>query len=299
MKNKIEGVIAALIANAFFGIAVVWTKQSFETYTPLASSLGRVLVAIAGLLLYGLIAKQITPLKKKDVYYFILCGFFVPFLFYVFVYEGIVFIDAVVAGIIFATMPLMSPLASHIFFKTKFHKLFFVGMVISFFGVIISVTSDGFDLDASPLGIVLMLLGVMSYVLFTVMIKKLAHRYTNTSIILYSSMVGAVLLFVIFMIFEYPTFIHQKHSFTSTMAIVYMGLFSSFLGFVLYAHSIKVLGVGNGMMFFNLVPIFTAIGAYFILGEDIPDRKLLGMFVVILGLYLTMMKIKKKKVDKE
>lgn len=299
MNAKLKGVLAALFANASFGLAVVWTKQSYETYTPIASSLGRVLVAVIGLFLFALISRQMQRIKRKDLPLFILSGFFVPFLFYVLSYEGIAFVDAIVAGIIFATVPLFSPLASYLAFGSKFSKLFFIGMVTSFVGVLIALTHKGFSFDSSTLGVLLLLLGVFSSVSFSVLIKKLTNDYSNTVIILYTSIVGLILLFISFMIFEFKDFVNVEHTFDSTMAVVYMGAISSFLGYIYYAKSIKILGVGNAMMFFNLVPVFAALGAFVLLGEDIPNRKLIGMFIVIVGLYLTMIKVKNNNKPKE
>lgn len=186
------------------------------------------------------------------------------------------------------------PIAAHMTFGTRFHKLFFVGMIISFIGVIIAITSDGVELDASPLGIVLMMLGVFSYVSFSVFIKKLTVDYSNTTIVLYTNIVGGILLFIAFALFEWDSTFTVEHSFSSTLAILLIGVFSSFLGYITYTQSIKVLGVGNAMMFFNLVPVVAALGSFIFLGEDISGRKLIGMFIVIIGLYLTMINPKKK-----
>lgn len=293
VNSKVKGILAGLFANASFGVAVVWTKESFESYSPIFSSAVRVFVAVLGLFAYGVITGQLQKLKKKDLPYYLMCGFFVPFVFYVMLYEGITFMDAVVAGIIFSTLPLFSPLASYIAFKSKFNRLFFVGMIISFIGVLISVTSDGLMFDASPLGIVLMVLAVISFVSYSVLIKKLSVEYTSTSVVFYTSIIGFIFLAIACVSFEYQFIIKTMPSINSTMAIVYMGIISSFVGYLLYTYSIKILGVGRAMMFFNLVPVFTGIGAFVILGEDISSRKLFGMFVVIVGLYLTMLKVKK------
>lgn len=295
MSTRTKGIIAGLIANATFGLSVVWTKQALITYGPITSSLGRVIVALIAMLIYGLSSRELQKIKKKDFWTFVLGGIFMPFLFYILIYEGIEFIDAILAGILFATLPLFSPLAGYIFFRERFKNLFFIGMIISFLGVVVSITSGKFHIVASPVGIVLMILGVISYVSYSVVIKRLSDNYTGTTVIFYTSLIGVILLLPVFYFVEFPKFIHIQPYLPSIMAIVYMGVLSSFAGFVLYAYSLKALGTAKGMMFFNLVPIFAAIGAVIILGDKFTTHKTIGLIMVVIGLYLTMIKIKKRK----
>ncbi|MFA8450027.1 MAG: DMT family transporter [Bacteroidales bacterium] len=292
--KRAEGLILAVISNVLFGFALTWSKQSLDGYTPISALYGRVLIAVIFLFLWGLITHGLQPIKKKDAWHFILGAIFLPFLFYILIFEGLEHVDAILGGILFSTVTLMSPIAAHFFFREKFRKYFFIGLILSFLGVVFSLTSGKFSFSASPIGVILLILSSVSYVMYTVMVKKLSYRkYNSLSIIFYFSLIGLVFLIPV-LIYDWPNFMAKSHSESASWAIFFMGFLSSFIGFVMYARSVKLLGAGKAMLFVNLVPVFGAVSALFILGERFTIHKLVGLIVVVIGLYVSDLKAKKK-----
>ena len=70
-------------------------------------------------------------------------------------------------------------------------------------------------------------------------------------------------------------------------------MFASCLAFILYAYSLKKLGMNNANIFINIIPVMTAIFAWYILGEPLTFRKLTGIAIVIFGLFIAQVKMKK------
>jgi drug/metabolite transporter (DMT)-like permease len=50
------------------------------------------------------------------------------------------------------------------------------------------------------------------------------------------------------------------------------------------------MGVNRTNVFSNLIPVFTGVFSYFILGELFTLQKIIGMAVVVFGLYLSQVK---------
>jgi drug/metabolite transporter (DMT)-like permease len=64
-------------------------------------------------------------------------------------------------------------------------------------------------------------------------------------------------------------------------------VFASSGAFVLFAYSVRHLGISRANIFSNLIPVFTAIFAFFIVGDRLTFLNAAGMAVVIAGLFLS------------
>ena len=73
----------------------------------------------------------------------------------------------------------------------------------------------------------------------------------------------------------------------SLLAVSYLGVFGSGICFILITIGIRELGAAKANIFGNLIPVVTAIVSYFLLKESMPFMKILGIFIVILGLLLS------------
>jgi drug/metabolite transporter (DMT)-like permease len=72
--------------------------------------------------------------------------------------------------------------------------------------------------------------------------------------------------------------------------ILMLAVFCSTIAFILYIGSMRALGVARTNIFVNLIPVMTAIIAYFILDEDITASKICGILIVIIGIFLVQQK---------
>lgn len=72
-----------------------------------------------------------------------------------------------------------------------------------------------------------------------------------------------------------------------------LAFFASCIAFILYAYSVKTVGINDANMFINIIPVFTALFAWYILDEALTLRKLAGIGVVIAGLFIAQVKMKR------
>jgi drug/metabolite transporter (DMT)-like permease len=70
------------------------------------------------------------------------------------------------------------------------------------------------------------------------------------------------------------------------VAVTYLALFCSVLAFFLWNYGISRLEASKAAVFTNLVPVFTVLGAYFLLGEKIYQGQMIGGALVIFGVTL-------------
>jgi drug/metabolite transporter (DMT)-like permease len=91
----------------------------------------------------------------------------------------------------------------------------------------------------------------------------------------------------LFFIFEFPHFLSVKPNLSVIVLILKLAIFASTLAFILITYVIKKIGLINANIFANLIPVFTAVIAYFILKESFDLKKIIGILVVICGLFIS------------
>jgi drug/metabolite transporter (DMT)-like permease len=148
-------------------------------------------------------------------------------------------------------------------------------------------------MTASPLGIALEFLAVVSAIFYTVVLKKLAVKYHPSAIITWQNIFGIIYFLPLWFIFEFNDFNTIPFNFTAFAGILKLSIFASCIAFIFYANSVKRLGINNVNIFINIIPVFTAIFAWYILDDPLTMRKFIGIIVVIFGLLIAQVKLKK------
>ena len=294
MQEKKWWVYLSLITSMiFWAFSFVWVKEVYLVYGPLTTVLFRLIIASLLLLAFALLTGKLVKIARKDFVPFVLLAFFEPFLYFMGESFGLKYVSSTVGAIIVATIPLFSPLAAARFHGEKISVRTFVGILLSFLGVSIVVFDSSFKLTASPLGIALEFLAVLSAIGYIVVLKKLAVKYNPTSIITYQNLLGIIYFLPFWMIFEFRDFTAIPFNATAFAGILKLSVFASCIAFIFYAHSVKRLGINSVNIFINIIPVFTAIFAWYILDEPLSLQKFAGIIVVIAGLLLAQVKLKK------
>ena len=100
-------------------------------------------------------------------------------------------------------------------------------------------------------------------------------------------MIGGLYFLPFMALFEWKATLSATPPFHVLMNLVMLALFGSSLAFILVTISIREIGISKTNIFTNIIPIITAVSAYFLLGEGFSERKLLGMGIIISGLFLS------------
>lgn len=296
MQNKkgIQIYGAVVLAMACFALSFVWFKVANVSYGPITIVLFR--LVISSLLLFPILkfSKRLVIPNKKDLRFMLLLTFFEPFLYFMGESFGLQYLSSTVGAVIIATIPLVSPFAAYIFYKEKISFRNIVGILISLFGVLMVIYEIGMGLTASPLGVLLQFSAVISAVGYTVILHKISPRMNNLSIIFFQNVIGSIYFLPFWLLFEKNRFIATPFDREGFLAIIYLAIFASTLAFVFFTFSVRQIGLTKANMFTNTIPVFTALFAWIILGDQLTLQKIGGIVVVISGLFLAQMKFRKR-----
>jgi drug/metabolite transporter (DMT)-like permease len=75
--------------------------------------------------------------------------------------------------------------------------------------------------------------------------------------------------------------------------VLYVAIFGTVAGYLLWINGVRRLGSATASVFFNFVPIFAVLTA-FLMGQPVTQLQLLGIAVVIAGLLLPRLKLPKR-----
>lgn len=279
-------------AMTIWAMSFIWSKMALEVYSPITIIFMRLIVSTILIFLFLIITKQIQFIQKGDVKWFFLLSFFEPFLYFIGESYGLQIISTTLASVIISTIPLFVPILGFIVHRERLSIMNILGIVISVVGVVVMVVDRHFSLDAPLSGILLMGLAVFSATFYGIVLKHLSHRYSGYSIVAYQNIGGMLFFLPLFTFLEWDSFLAAHHTLKAISSIVLLALFASTIAFVLYTYGVKHIGITKASSFVNLIPVLTAIFAWFLLDEVIGWQKIIGILVVITGLFASQYKSK-------
>lgn len=289
-KIDILSIGAALLAAFFWSFSFIWIKIAYLAYQPITVVIFRLGISAILLTIIAWISGRLQIPRKSDIKWFFLMAFFEPFLYFLGESYGLKYVSSTVAAVIVSTIPLLAPIAAWYFFREHITRTNLLGLVCSFIGVTLVVLNGEFQLDASPLGVSLEFVAVLAALGYSTMLKKMTSHYNTLSIILYQNVIGILLFLPIWLTVDLNTWLATPFHAQAFRAIVLLAVFASTLAFVFFTQSVRKLGITRTNIFINLIPVFVAIMAYFILNDELRLQQLIGIAIVVTGLFLSQIK---------
>jgi drug/metabolite transporter (DMT)-like permease len=287
--------VFALLAMIFWGVSLIWTSIVFEYYDPITTIFLRLVISSAFLFIILIFSGFIQKIRKKHFLLFLASAIFNPFFYFLGENFGLKYTSASVSAVIIATIPLFTPFAAWWMIKERLSAMNIAGIIISFLGILIMLIKPDLSFSAKPAGIALLLFAVASAVIYSVLLKKLTLFYSPINIIAWQNLIGVFLFLPFFLILDLKGFLSVAVDTRLLSALFSLAIFASSMAYVLFAVTLKHIGVSRTNVYSNLIPVITAVGSYYILDEVFNTGKTVGIIIVISGVILTQVnKVKKK-----
>lgn len=290
MNKLLKVYLAVLISTLIWGISFIWTKQVLEFVGPVTTVFFRLVISTILLYFISRFLGKLQKIDKQDIKTILLLALFQPFLYFIGENVGLTYTTPTVTAVMISTIPLFSPIAGYIFLKERITLMNLLGILISIFGVFLVIIKPDLSIAVQPTGIALLLLAVVSAVAYSVVVVKLADKYNVYSLVTYQNAVGVFLFIPAVLIFEYEGFVSLSFSWDFAIPLLKLAVFASSIAFVTFTYGIQKLGVIRANTLANMIPVFTAFFAYFLLNQHLSFINSLGIVLVISGLFLSQMK---------
>jgi len=203
--------------------------------------------------------------------------------------KGVDLTSAGNASLMYATVPIFVALLS---FSLKYERVYYltwIGIIISFFGIILilsnSEESIGFS-RSSLTGDILILITAFCWSAFTVFAKPLIDKTSVIKVVAVTFIFGSVFLVPV----GIPDFITMDWSAISWSAwglLFFSFFFANVIGYLGWFFAVSRVGNVQTAIFQNMVPVLAVIIAAILLHEHITARQVLGGIGIIGGVTIT------------
>lgn len=298
--------IALFTVNAFYGANHLIAKGVMPIYlTPNVFIALRVMGATVLFWIVKLLRVK-EQIARKDLFLCAICGVFGVANNQLFFFHGLNLSSSINAGIIMTLNPIMVSILAFFILKEGISTLKAIGILLGAIGAIMLTLTAGTGVGDSMLGDLFLFINALSYGIYLVLVKPLMQRYSPLTVITYVFSFGTIyvllfpptirdLLLTDFSII--PTEIWWK--------IVYVVICVTFLVYLLTVFALKHLtaSVSSSYIYFQPMMVilfaflFSAIG----ISEDytaaITLEKIMYMFIIFCGVYITSsssLKLKRK-----
>jgi len=275
-----------MFSMTFFAFSYVWFKIANEAYRPLTIVFFRLATSVILLSIYLHLTGRFQKIKKEDRIYFFFIALFEPFLYFIFESHGLTLVPSTVASVLIATIPIFTAIGALVFFRENLNLFNYTGIIISFAGILIFILAGKSNLSFSSKGIILMLCAVLCATGYSLILRKLANTYRPVYIVNVQNIIGLSLFLPVFLISEGRYIPDLEFDPKAVIAVAQLAIFASCGAFILFAYTVKIIGVTRANLFANIVPVLTAVFAYYSLGEIITIEKFAGIIIMITGLYM-------------
>lgn len=286
-KFKIYSAIS--VAMLIWSFSFIWTRQAIHSFQPVTLVTLRLLLASVLLFLVSKLAGKFQLMRREDVKWFLLLAFFEPFMYYIGETYGLTMVGSTLASVIISTIPLFAPVLAYFLLKEKISFANIGGILVSLSGVFLVIYEPKGGFAANPWGIVLMFLAVFSAICYTTTLRKISTHYSTINVILYQSLVGLFYFIPTFFMVDYSTFKSSIITSEGLFALLMLAVFASVIAFVLFAGVVRKIGVARTNVFVNLIPVFTAVLAWWLLDEQLNGLKITGIAITVFGLFVSQM----------
>jgi len=281
----------------FWSFSFIWFKMANKTFSPITIVFIRLLFATILLSLYLFVTRGYVKIKKKDRKLFLMLALFEPFLYFLGESYGLTYVSATFCSVLISTIPVFAAIAARFIFKERLKGINYAGIVISFIGVLIFILNRDGSLSYNIKGLLLILFAVLTAVGYNLTLSRLVGNYSPVYIVNVQNIIGAILFLPLFAVLDLRDFLRIPFNFEMFRPIIQLAVFASSAAFVLFAYSASHMGITRTNVFSNCIPIFTALFSFILLGEELTVQNLVGMTVVVAGLFMSQMSGRKRKLD--
>jgi len=191
--------------------------------------------------------------------------------------------------------PVFAALMAAVFLKEKISRYRITGMVICIIGILFLLSQGSLQKLANfhfSKGDVLVLISAFTFAIYNTLVRK---KPSGISPIVFLAVIFTLGSLCLLPFYVYERMHTPAVTWTGNMVaiILYLGIGNSIIAFFCWNASIEKLGASGTALFGNLIPVFSTIEAVLFLGEAFTNVHLVSGLLVIAGLIIANIIVKK------
>ena len=285
-KERRTAYILLLVTEVIWAVATIVIKYTLGFINLISFLFWRFLIASWIFLPFFIRNYLKKPIEIKDLLKMFFFGAFGTGVSLWFLFEGMNKTTAIDSVVIEAVSPLFIILGGSILLKEKVEKHEKIGIAIACLGTFVTIIQPflerGVNIWQSIEGNVLVLLSCISWTVYALFSKKDYSKHSPFMITAVAFFAGLVFIMPFYFLgndFYLP-------SGTAVWGILYMSLFSSFVGYFTYAKAASLIEVSEATVFAYIRPMLAVPLAFLFLKEKITVPFLVGVGIIGFGVYL-------------
>jgi len=285
-RSRLIPVLALLSAMLLWASSFIALKLAVRAYAPMFVIFGR--MALAGVCFLFLIKRlTVNAFQRSDIRHLLFLAGCEPCLYFIFEAKALQLTTASQAGMVTAMLPLMVGLSAHTLLKEHVRGKTYAGFLIAIGGVML-LSAGARPTQTSPnpvLGNFLEFLAMVCATGYSISMKHLSPRYSPLFITAFQAFVGGI--FFLPLVLADPGNLPRVFDPMSAASIVYLGIFVTLGAYARYNFGVSRLPVSQAGAYVNLIPVFTVLLGWIILGERFTPIQYAAGALVFVGVVLS------------
>ena len=280
MNTYFFSLTCAILTSILWGSAFVAQDMGMDFIGPHTFNVGRFLVGFLTLLPFFLFL-ELKKIKKKNIFnkkaffYLIVLGFILG-VGQALQQISLIYTDVANTGVFTVMYVLIVPFISYFILKKKIHwSVWPAALFCVIGGLLLSELKNISVRYGDALGV----LSAFCWALHIIYIRKTVQFFNYPITIAMAQCLIAFLLTILPMvIYEDPLW---ANIFKDSYEIIYVGVLSSGLAFLLQTYTLQNLTPAPAAIIFSLEGMFAAVFAWLILDQFLSEIKILGIFLIL------------------
>ncbi|GAA4707996.1 DMT family transporter [Brevibacillus fulvus] len=281
--------VKLLFTSIFIGVSFNLASYAVNYFSAPAAAAWRFgLAAVLLLILLAMKERMNLPALKRNWLIYLILGIIGVFGFNLLLFKGMESTSALNGALIMATNPLLSALLARFISKEVLTFRQILGLFLSLFGVMFVITQGSWQVIRTltfSAGDLLVLGGNFCWALYGVLQRKWIIKASNSATTAYTMTIGAFCLLLFSAGATNPVAM-EEIPVTAWLAVGFMAVFTSVLGYLWWNHGLAVVGVAKTSIFFNIVPLVTMLFSI-LEGTTITSPQMIGAAAVISGMIIS------------
>lgn len=286
-KSKhLLGHILALITAVVWGTSFISTKQLLTGFTPFEILFFR--FAIGYITLWVLYPRRLKIIDFKTEFMIFLAGFSGVTVYFLAENYALTYTYASNVSLLVSVAPLLTGLLAHFTLKEKLKKNFIVGFFVAIIGIALISFSGATVLKLNPKGDLLAMGAALLWAVYSIATQLVGKKKINTLALTRRIFFYGLLTMIPCMLFL--DFKMDKTTIlipSNLLNLLYLGVISSAICYITWNKAMEILGAVVVSTYIYVIPVVTVVFSFFILKEQITIYMILGILLILGGLFLS------------